>query len=124
MRVRTAGPFIDFMLGEIYNTLKTHQGEPLNNVLDNIPGKLPNNIPNNIPNKLIGQHPEVSAIVWSVLSCVIETPKATSETIGAALGISSRMVRTHIATLKELNIIERVGSNKAGYWKLLIAKEV
>lgn len=123
-KVGQSGPFIDFMLGEIYNTLKTHQGEPLNNVLDNIPGKLPSNIPNNIPNKLIGQHPEVSAIVWSVLSCVIETPKATSETIGAALGISSRMVRTHIATLKELNIIERVGSNKTGYWKLLIAKEV
>lgn len=28
------------------------------------------------------------------------------------------MVRKHIATLRSLGIIERVGSNKSGYWKV------
>lgn len=28
------------------------------------------------------------------------------------------MVRKHIATLRKLGIIERVGSNKSGYWKV------
>lgn len=118
-----AGPFIDYMLKEIYYTLKAHQGKPLSVVPGNIPDKVPNNIPNNIPNKLIKQHPDITPMAWSVLSCIIESPNATSEAIGTTLGISGRMVRTYISTLKELNIIERVGSNKAGYWKLLTAKE-
>ena len=43
---------------------------------------------------------------------------ATAEEIGVALGISSRMVRKHIATLKEAGLIVRVGSNKTGYWEV------
>ncbi len=28
------------------------------------------------------------------------------------------MVRNHIATLRKLAVIERIGSNKSGYWKV------
>lgn len=35
-----------------------------------------------------------------------------------ALGISYRMVRKHLTTLKNKGLIARVGSNKTGYWEI------
>ena len=46
-------------------------------------------------------------------------PHATAEQMGLSLGLSSRMVRKYIATLRDHALIERVGGNKAGYWKVL-----
>ncbi len=39
--------------------------------------------------------------------------------IAETLGISKITVKRNIATLKEKRFIERVGSNKKGYWKVL-----
>ena len=110
-----SGPFIDFMLNEIYKTLKAHQGEPLQ---DKLQDKVPNNIPNKVPNKLRNKFPDITDTTWDVFMQLNATNAATAEEIGAALGISSRMVRKHIATLREAGLIVRVGSNKTGYWKV------
>ena len=112
-----SGPFIDFMLNEIYKTLKAHQGEPLQ---DKLQDKVPNNIPNKVPNKLRNKFPDITDTTWDVFMQLNATNAATAEEIGAALGISSRMVRKHIATLREAGLIARVGSNKTGYWKVNI----
>lgn len=45
-------------------------------------------------------------------------PGASADQIGEALDISGRLVRNHIATLRNLSILERIGSNKSGYWKV------
>ena len=111
-----SGPFIDFMLNEIYKTLKSHQGEPLN---DKLHGKVPNKVPNKVPDKLRNEFPDITDSTWDVLMLLNTTNAATSEEIAAALGISSRMVRKHIATLKGAGIIVRVGSNKTGYWQVI-----
>ena len=108
-----SGPFIDFMLNEIYKTLKSHQGEPLQDVV-------PNKIPNKIPNKLRSEFPDITDATWDVLIALKANRTSTSEEIGLVLGISSRMVRKHIATLRENGLIIRVGSNKTGYWKVNI----
>ena len=108
-----SGPFIDFMLDEIYKTLKSHQGAPL-------PEKIPNKIPNKVPNKLIKEFPEITKATWDVYMALKSQKSATQEEIGHELGISSRMVRKHIAILREAGIIVRVGSNKTGYWKVTI----
>ena len=110
-----SGPFIDFMLGEIYKTLKAHQGEPLPN---KVPGEVPNKIPNKVPNKLRTQHPELSDVVWSVFQSIKATPYATADELGLSLGISGRMVRKHISALRETGLIERIGGNKTGHWKI------
>ena len=44
---------------------------------------------------------------------------SSAETVGSRLGISGRMVRKHISVLREAGIIERIGGNKTGYWKIL-----
>ena len=108
-----SGPFIDFMLNEIYKTLKSHQGEPLQD-------KVPNKVPDKVPNKLKYDFPNIADATWDVLMALKTNHASTSEEIGLALGISSRMVRKHIATLREVGLIVRVGSNKTGYWKVNI----
>jgi len=107
-----SGPFIDFMLGEIYQTLKAHQGEPL-------PNKVQDKVPKKVPNKLKIMYPDLSDSIWAVFMEIKANPHATSEEIGASLSISSRMVRKYIAKLREHNIIERIGGNKTGSWIIL-----
>ncbi|HJC99306.1 MAG TPA: Fic family protein [Candidatus Phocaeicola merdavium] len=110
------GPFIDFMLNEILNALKKYQGEPL------IPD-VPDKIPNKVPDKLKLLHPEFSDTTWDVLAHIIDNPQVTAVGIGKRMTISDRMVRKHIALLRNANIICRHGSNKSGYWELLNEKE-
>ena len=44
----------------------------------------------------------------------------TNANVAAVLGISKGTIDRAIKSLKERNIIERIGSNKTGYWKVLI----
>lgn len=111
-----SGPFIDFMLSEIFKTLKAHQGEPLP---DKVQEQVPNKIPNKVPNKLRALYPEFSDAIWSVYMGIKANPHATAEELGLALGIGGRMVRKHIAVLREAKLIERIGGNKTGYWKII-----
>ena len=110
------GPFIDFMLNEILNALKKYQGEPL---MADVPDK----VPNKVPDKLKSLHPEFSDTTWDVLAHIIENPQVTAVGIGKRMTISDRMVRKHIALLRNADIICRHGSNKSGYWELLNGKE-
>ena len=100
------------MLGEIYKTLKAHQGAPLQK-------KVPNKVPDKVPNKLKKEFPNISDATWDVYRTLKSNHSASSEEIGAALGISSRMVRKHIASLREAGIIVRIGSNKTGHWEVI-----
>ena len=56
-----SGPFIDFMLGEIFKALKLHQGE-----------ELPNKLPSKLPNKLRLKYPQVSDVAWEVYQKIKE----------------------------------------------------
>ena len=97
------------MLNEILNALKKYQGEPL--MAD---------VPDKVPDKLKLLHPEFSGTTWDVLAHIMKNPQVTAIEIGNRMEISDRMVRKHIALLRNANIIHRYGSNKSGYWELLI----
>lgn len=62
-----------------------------------VPIKPHSKFPNNIPNIFRNQYPEVSDVVWYIASLLNNTPGASADQIGEALGMSGRMVRTHIA---------------------------
>lgn len=100
-----SGPFIDFMLGEIQKNLEAHKREPIKNV------------PNKIPNKLLQAFPEMQSMAWSVYLQIAANGHLTTIQTAEALGISDRMVRKHINTLKAKGLITRVGSNKTGHWE-------
>ena len=105
-----SGPFIDFMLGEILKTLKAHKGEPIQ--------AIPNKVPNKVPNKLLKAFPEISAMTWSVYNLLRADNHLTTTQISGTLGVSDRMVRKHLTTLKGKGLITRVGSNKTGHWTI------
>lgn len=110
-----SGPFIDFMLGEILKTLKSHQGEELRSV--------PNKIPNKVPNKIKTRHPEITEGAWNVYAVLLKDNTSSAEEIGKEIGMSDRMVRKHLAMLKESGLIVREGSNKTGWWQLINTKK-
>ena len=106
-----SGPFIDFMLNEIFEALKKYQGVPVENCI-------PNKVPNKIPNKDSFANRHFSDVTLEVLSYITEHPYATAVEIGKFMGISDRMVRKHIALLRDAGVISREGSNKTGRWQV------
>ena len=96
-----SGPFIDFMLGEIYKTLKSHQGEPLPNIGQN---KVANKVANKSAQK--------------VLMLLYENGHLTREQLSERTGLSLGGIKKIINSLRENSIIERVGANKNGFWKV------
>src|SRR5690606_15006297 len=52
------------------------------------------------------------------LKVVALKPNVTAEGIGKILGVSSRSAETYIKKLRDINWIERKGSNKEGYWQI------
>jgi ATP-dependent DNA helicase RecG len=50
---------------------------------------------------------------------MLENPKISAKKLSELVGISSRKIEENIKKLKEEKIIERVGANKGGSWKVL-----
>ena len=94
-----SGPFIDFMLIEIFNALKEHQGMPLHDKLHDKSLELP----------------EKALVVFEVLK---KNPGIKASDIGLHVSLSERQVRSYLSALKQAGLIARVGSNKTGFWKI------
>ena len=97
-----SGPFIDFMLREIYKTLKAHQGEELpESDIDPIEKEFGIKFGINDKRLLLMLH---------------SNPSSTASDIAERIGVSQRAVEKQIKKLKDSGIITRVGSRKAGHW--------
>ena len=46
-------------------------------------------------------------------------PNITSSQLASILGISTTAIEKNISYLKNKGYIQRIGSNKTGYWKVL-----
>lgn len=77
------------------------------------PHKVPDKVPNKVPNKL-------TDVQEKILEDMKQSPHITTKELSERLGVSSRMIVKHIRTLKDGGIIRRIGSNKSGYWEILI----
>jgi Fic family protein len=102
-----SGPFIDFMLNEIYKTLKSHQGEPLH---DKLHDKVADKVADEVANKS----------AQKVMLLLNENGNLTREELAERTGLSLGGIKKIINSLRENGFIERVGSNKTGYWKVNI----
>ena len=94
-----SGPFIDFMLNEILKTLQK-------NIKEEVPNKVPDKVPNKVPNKS----------ELSILRLLADNPRLTRIELAEKVGISENGVKKIIANMKAAGWIERMGSNKTGYW--------
>lgn len=53
-----------------------------------------------------------------ILSLMKENKNITQKELSAKVGINARNIRIHIAKLKKKSLIERIGSDKSGYWQV------
>lgn len=98
-----SGPFIDFMLNEILKTLQK-------NIKEEAPNKLPHKAPNKLPDKV----PNKSEL--SVLRLLADNPRLTRGKLAEYVGMTENGIKKIVANMKAAGWIERMGSNKAGYW--------
>lgn len=54
-----------------------------------------------------------------VFNIIKYLPNITQKELAQKLDLTEKTIKRNIATLKEKRFIERVGSNKKGYWKVL-----
>ena len=98
-------PFINFMLQEILNTLKSHQGETIDpHVGINVGTNVGINVGIN---------------EQKLLSLIARSPHISAREMAASLGITQRQCERILATLKQQQRIRRSGSNKSGYWEII-----
>ena len=93
-----SGPFIDFMLNEIYKTLKSHQGEELMDV--------GNNVGNNVGNK-----------ERIILDAIRKRPTVTTPQLAELLGVTKRQCERILSNMKQQGLLRRVGT-KGGHWEI------
>jgi len=93
-------PFIEFMLEAILltcnQTLETNQDVPLN-------------VPKNVPLKRLDQ----------IISIIQENRDVTIDQLAQLCDVSSKTIKRDISKLKYDGKLERVGSLKSGYWKIV-----
>jgi Fic family protein len=94
--------FIEFMLTALRDALLDLQKQD-NDVLLNVP-----------TNVLLNDSES------AVLHFLQSSPAATYDDVAAALGKTSKTAQRIIQSLKDKKLIERIGSKKAGSWKILI----
>lgn len=98
-----SGPFIDFMLQEILNTLKSHQGEALD---------VGTNVGINVGDN-IGENER------KILSIIVHSPQASAREMSEVLGVTSRQCERILSGMKQKGLIVRVGANKGGHWEII-----
>lgn len=54
-----------------------------------------------------------------ILALLQDNPHMAARELAKQVGISSRKIEENIAKLKVLDLLERIGPAKGGYWKVL-----
>ena len=70
-------------------------------------------------NVQINDYEKLSKIEKLILEIILENPEITQVNIATKLDRAPKTIQRGIASLKEKGIIERIGSNKKGYWKVM-----
>ena len=97
-----SGIFIDFMLQEIYETLKKRQGDPI------VTMKATKDVGINV-----GINGE------KLLLLLKQDGTLTAKILAGTLGITQRQVERMIAKLKREGSLIRHGANKNGFWEVV-----
>lgn len=93
-----SGPFIDFMLEVILNTLIGHQGKS---------------------NAGIADEKGLNYQQLRVLGHLRADRHTTAAKIAADLSMSARQIERMLADMKAKGIIRRIGANRNGYWEIV-----
>lgn len=71
-------------------------------------GKLPSKLPSKLPKA-----------AQKILEGITQNPSVTIRQLSEDLSLSERTIKNHLALLKKLGLMIRVGSDKTGYWEMV-----
>ena len=119
-KIGESGPFIDFMLREIYATLKKHQGEPIVNMTSET-SKNEIAVDHGFDEKFGKEFGVKFGVKFGVnekkvLLLINDNPAMSAGEIAECTGLSKRGVEKQIKKFRDLGIISRKGSDKNGLW--------
>ena len=101
--VAGAGPFIDFMLGEIQKAVRSKEW-----------------VPKTQPELDVGLNVGINVGIKShVLDLVKTHPGLSAKALAGMLGTASRTVERQIAVLKKEGVLRRIGARKTGHWEII-----
>lgn len=103
-------PFIEFMLQMIADTV----AELSTGTTDGVNGGVNGGV-NDEVNQL-----KLPALQIKILEILKAAPQTTVQQLVEATGKSTRTIERHLKALRENNLLERVGADKTGYWKVLV----
>ena len=66
-----------------------------------------------------GQKNETETIDSQIIKLMKQNPQITQVEICEITGFRRSTITNHIRKLKETHVIERIGSDRKGYWKIL-----
>ncbi|NLL24171.1 MAG: winged helix-turn-helix transcriptional regulator [Spirochaetales bacterium] len=88
-----------------------------NSIAVNIPFNWINKLGDNVGNK-VGNKKLLNPRRKQILEEIRNNPNVTQAQLSIIIGIGLTAIENNIRFLKENRYIERVGSNKTGYWKI------
>ena len=62
---------------------------------------------------------KVTDIEAKILELISDNPAITTSKLADMLSVTRKTISTHIKIMKKNNVIERIGSDRKGYWKIL-----
>ena len=62
---------------------------------------------------------KVTGIEAKILELISNDPTITTSKLANMLSVTRKTISTHMKTMKKNNVIERIGSDRKGYWKIL-----
>ncbi len=63
----------------------------------------------------------VGRTAQKILDYVVADPSITAENLAGKIGVSKRAIEKNIKNLRELGVLIREGSDKSGYWRVIIS---
>jgi len=131
-----SGPFIDFMLGEILRTLKSHQGEELNTEVDGVKFSsafaqtfsesfartFARTFARIVPTAFKTKANQDKAFVacQQILVTIKTSTAVNASSLAAAVGVSERTVKTYMRLLSDAKIIAYSGTTNNGKWNIVL----
>jgi ATP-dependent DNA helicase RecG len=88
----------------------------LNDVEENVTEKVPDRVTNRVTDRVTNRVTDNQA---KLLMQMKANPMVSTNELATLLGISQRKVKENIKKLKDLNRLQRIGSEKAGHWKVM-----
>lgn len=111
-----SGIFIDFMLQKIYETLQVRQSK-LTETMKKRCADIGTNVGINVGTN-VGIN--VGTNEQKILDLIKKKNQITAKEVAELLGISLRQSERLFTALKQKEMIRRIGSNKNGYWEIIV----